>query len=215
MTAVAGVLEGLILIPVPGQAGPLPPGLLTVALAIGWPAVIAEDDLVNIPAVVVTYDPQWPRQFERLRSQVDTALASVEHVTVHIGSTAVPGLDAKPIIDLDAVVADQAAVAVVIDALAAAGWQHQGDLGVPGRDAFRPPANTIYHHLYVVTNSSQAHRDHVDLRDFLRAHPGQAARYAKLKHQLAQLLRTDRTAYATGKADLIAKLLTHARQRNS
>lgn len=181
----------------------------------GDPAVIAEDGLMNIPAVVVAYDPQWPRQFERLRSQVDAALAGVEHVTVHIGSTAVPGLDAKPIIDLGVVVADQTAVAAAIDALAAAGWQHEGDLGVPGRDAFRPPASTIYHHLYVITNGSQAHRDHMDLRDFLRAHPGQAARYAKLKHQLAPLLRTDRAAYATGKANLIAELLTHARQRSS
>jgi GrpB-like predicted nucleotidyltransferase (UPF0157 family) len=63
---------------------------------------------------------------ERLRGQVDVALAGVEHVTVHIGSTAVPGLDAKPIIDLDVVVADQSAVAAAIDALAAAGWQHEG-----------------------------------------------------------------------------------------
>jgi GrpB-like predicted nucleotidyltransferase (UPF0157 family) len=70
------------------------------------PAVIAEDGLVSLPVVVVAYDPQWPRQFERLRGQVDAALAGVEHVTVHIGSTAVPGLDAKPIIDLDVVVAD-------------------------------------------------------------------------------------------------------------
>jgi GrpB-like predicted nucleotidyltransferase (UPF0157 family) len=179
------------------------------------PAVIAEDGLVSLPVVVVAYDPQWPRQFERLRGQVDAALAGVEHVTVHIGSTAVPGLDAKPIIDLDVVVADQIAVAVAIGALAAAGWQHEGDLDVPGRDAFRPPASTIYHHLYIVTDGSQAHRDHVDLRDFLRAHPGQAARYAKLKHQLAPLLQIDRTAYATGKANLIAELLTQARQRNS
>jgi GrpB-like predicted nucleotidyltransferase (UPF0157 family) len=170
---------------------------------------------VNIPAVVIAHDPQWPRQFERLRSQIDTALAGVGHVTVHIGSTAVPGLAAKPIIDLDVAVADYAAVAAATGALAAAGWQHEGDLGVPGRDAFRPPASTIYHHLYVVTNGSQAHRDHMDLRDLLRAHPSQAARYAKLKHQLAPLLRTDRTAYATGKANLIVELLTQARQRNS
>jgi GrpB-like predicted nucleotidyltransferase (UPF0157 family) len=180
-----------------------------------WPGVIADDGLVNIPAVVVAYDPQWPRQFERLRRQVDTALAGVEHVMVHIGSTAVPGLGAKPIIDLDVVVADQAAVAAAIGALAAAGWQHEGDLGVPGRDAFQPPPSTLYHHLYVVAHGSQAHRDHVDLRDFLRAHPGEAARYATLKHQLGPLLQTDRTAYVTGKADMIAELLTQARRSNS
>jgi GrpB-like predicted nucleotidyltransferase (UPF0157 family) len=134
---------------------------------------------------------------------------------VHIGSTAVPGLDAKPIIDLDVVVADQVAVAGAISALAAAGWQHEGDLGVPGREAFRPPASTTYHHLYLVARGSQAHRDHMDLRDFLRAHPGEAARYARLKHLLAPLVQTDRTAYVTGKANLIAELLTQARQKTS
>ena len=133
---------------------------------------------------------------------VGDPLAGVERVTAHIGSTVVPGLDAKPIIDLGVVVADQAAVAAAIGVLAAAGWQHEGDLGVPGRDAFRPPEGMIYHHLYVVTDGSQAHRDHVALRDLLRAHPGHAARYARLKHQLAPLPRADRTAYVTGKADL-------------
>jgi GrpB-like predicted nucleotidyltransferase (UPF0157 family) len=170
---------------------------------------------VGVPAGVAAYDPQWPQQFEKLRSRIDSALAGVRHITVHIGSTAVPGLDAKPIIDLDVVVADQAAVAEAISALAVAGWQHEGDLGVPGREAFRPPASTIYHHLYLVTRGSQAHRDHMDLRDFLRAHPGEAARYARLKHQLAPLVQTDRTAYVTGKANLIAELLTQARQTNS
>jgi GrpB-like predicted nucleotidyltransferase (UPF0157 family) len=101
----------------------------------GWPAVIADDGLVNTPAVVVAYDPQWPRQFERLRSQVDGALAGVKHVTVHIGSTAVPGLDAKPIIDLDVVVADQAAVAAAIGALAASSPHCSGQTALP-----MPPA---------------------------------------------------------------------------
>lgn len=150
-----------------------------------------------------------------LRGRVDGALAGVEHRTVHIGSTAVPGLDAKPIIDLDVVVPEQAVAPAAIGALAAAGWQHEGDLGVPGRVAFRPPAHAVYHHLYVVTRGSRAHPDHVDLRDFLRAHPAEAARYARLKHQLAPLLQADRAAYVTGKAELIAGLLTLARQRNS
>ena len=126
-------------------------------------------------------------------------------------STAVPGLDAKPIIDLDVVVADQTAGAAAIDALAGS---TKAIWSLSGGDAFRPLASTIYH-LYVFTNGSQAHRDHVDLRDLRREHRGEAARYAKLKHQLASLLRTDRTAYVTGKADLIVELLTQARQRNS
>ena len=156
-------------------------------------------------------DPRWPQHFERLRARVDAALDGVPHETVHVGSTAVPGLAARPIIDLDAVVpAGQVRAAVA--ALAAAGWQPEGDLGIPGREAFRPLPGEPYHHLYVVTADSQPYRDHVDLRDYLRSHPAAAARYAALKYQLASLLTTDPTAYVTGKAGLIAELLASARK---
>jgi GrpB-like predicted nucleotidyltransferase (UPF0157 family) len=170
---------------------------------------------VDIPAVVVAYDPQWPRWFEDLRDRIDPALADVTHVTEHVGSTAVPGLAAKPIIDVDVVVSDGTAVDPAIKALAAAGWRHQGDLGIKGREAFVPPAGAIYHHLYVVVADNQPHRDHIDLRDFLRMHPGQADRYAELKHHLAPLLKTDRTAYTDGKADMITEFLRLARRKGT
>jgi GrpB-like predicted nucleotidyltransferase (UPF0157 family) len=172
---------------------------------------LAEDGTVDVPAVVVPYDPQWPQQFEELRRRVDAALSGLDHHTVHIGSTAVPGLAAKPIIDLDVVVADQPAAAVAVSMLAARGWQHEGDLGIAGREAFKPPSDALYHHLYLMTADSRAYRDHVDLRDFLRAHPGEAARYGRLKQRLAPLLTADRAAYNEGKAQLIAQFLTKAR----
>ena len=162
--------------------------------------------------MVVAYDPGWPGLFRRLGDRIDAALAGVAHVTEHVGSTAVPGLDAKPVIDVDIVVPDQAAVNAAIEALAAGGWQHQGDLGITGREAFVPPPDAAYHHLYVVVARSQPHRDHIDLRDFLRGHPGQAARYGELKRQLAVLLETDREAYAAGKADMITGFLRLARR---
>jgi GrpB-like predicted nucleotidyltransferase (UPF0157 family) len=170
-----------------------------------------KDGGVDVPAGVVPYDPQWPRQFEELRRRVDAALSRLEHRTVHIGSTAVPGLAAKPIIDLDVVVADEPAAIAAVPMLAAAGWQHEGDLGIPGRAAFQPLAGAVYHHLYLVIADSQPYRDHVDLRDFLRGHPDEAARYGRLKSRLAPLLRTDRVAYSQGKAQLIAQFLTQAR----
>jgi GrpB-like predicted nucleotidyltransferase (UPF0157 family) len=83
--------------------------------------------------------------------------------------------------------------------------------GVAGREAFLPPADVVYHHLYLVVAGSQAHQDHIDLRDFLRADPDQAARYGALKRRLAPLLRADRAAYSDGKAELIRELLCRAR----
>jgi len=174
---------------------------------------LRHDRVVDVPAVVVACDPGWPGSFRELRDRVDAALAEVAHVTEHVGSTAVPGLDAKPVIDLDVVVPGDAAVGPAIGALAAAGWRHQGDLGIAGREAFWPPADAVYHHLYVVVAGSQPHRDHVDLRDFLRAHPGQAARYGELKRRLAGLLAADRVAYSDGKAEMIAGFLRQARCR--
>jgi GrpB-like predicted nucleotidyltransferase (UPF0157 family)/aminoglycoside phosphotransferase (APT) family kinase protein len=173
------------------------------------------DDPAGVPAVVVDYDPAWPTEFEILRAAADAALGEILHVTEHVGSTAVPGLAAKPIIDIDVVVPSAAAVGPAVAALARAGWQPEGEKGISGREAFLPPPGLQYHHLYVVVQGSQAHRDHVDLRDFLRAHPEQAARYAELKRELAPLLRTDREAYVDGKADLVTDLLRRARQPGS
>ena len=100
---------------------------------------------MDVPAVVSAYDPSWPRLFGELRDRVDAALAGISHVTEHVGSTAVPGLDAKPIIDLDVVVPDAAGVGAAVNALTVAGWQHEGDLGIAGREAFLPPADAVYH----------------------------------------------------------------------
>ncbi len=149
--------------------------------------------------------------FDGIRARVDAALQGISHETVHVGSTAVPGLAAKPIIDIDVVVADRPAVRAAIESLAAAGWRHQGDMGIAGREAFAPAADGVYHHLYVVVDGDQPHRDHVDFRDYLLAHPGQAARYGELKRKLAPLLRTDRVAYGDAKAALIAQFLVLAR----
>jgi GrpB-like predicted nucleotidyltransferase (UPF0157 family) len=165
----------------------------------------------QVPVGVVAYDPSWPVTFEALRGRVDAALAAVDHVTEHVGSTAVPGLDAKPIVDMDVVVPDPVAVAAAIAGLAAAGWQPGGDQGVPGRAALAPPQDAPYHHLYVVVAGSQPHRDDTDLREYLRARPNAAARYAAVKGRLAYLLETDREAYTSGKAELIGQLLRRAR----
>jgi GrpB-like predicted nucleotidyltransferase (UPF0157 family) len=166
---------------------------------------------VTAPAVVVPYDPLWPGQFEALRAIAEAALGAIPHVVEHVGSTAVPGLDAKPIIDIDVVVGSADALTHAVEALTRAGWRHEGDLGITGREAFAPPADVRYHHLYVVVDGSPAHRDHIDMRDYLRAHPDDAAEYARLKRALAGLLASDRAGYTSGKAGLIADLLRRAR----
>lgn len=162
-------------------------------------------------AEVVEYDPAWAAGFERVRAYVWPAVARRALRIEHVGSTAVTGLAAKPIIDVDVVVPDARAVPEVVSALATIGYVHEGDLGIIGREAFLAPACLPEHHLYLVVDGSLPYRDHVDLRDYLRTHPQAAARYAAEKRRLAYLLRTDREAYVDGKAWLVQELLSSAR----
>ena len=163
------------------------------------------------PAEVVSYDPRWPLWFAEIAAVLEPHLGDLPHVIEHVGSTAVPGLDAKPIIDLDIVVPSAELVPAAIERLVAAGYHHEGDAGIPGREAFGlPPDVAYYHHLYVVVEGNRAHQDHVLLRDHLRADTVDRERYAARKRELAHLLTTDRTAYVDGKGALVAELLAKA-----
>lgn len=162
------------------------------------------------PAVVEPYDPAWPNTFQRLAERLREGL-TVEHVLEHVGSTAVPGLAAKPIIDIDVVLGAQQDVSTAISDLALLGYAHKGALGIVGREAFDPPLGLPYHHLYVVLDGSMPLRDHLDLRDFLRANPLQAHRYGEEKLRLAPLLHVDREAYGAAKHPLVEELTALAR----
>lgn len=164
-----------------------------------------------VPAEVVDYDPVWPSWFAEIRERLTPYLAEVPHVCEHVGSTAVPGLAAKPIIDIDIVVPSPSQVAAAISGLEAAGYRHEGDQGIPGREAFALPPDAVhYHHLYVVVDGNKAHQDHVVLRDHLRADAADRERYAARKRELAHLLTTDRTAYGSGKGALVEELIARA-----
>jgi GrpB-like predicted nucleotidyltransferase (UPF0157 family) len=156
------------------------------------------------------YDPRWPDQFELLRSRVAGALNGIALRIEHVGSTAVPGLAAKPIIDLDVFLASDADLPAAIARLAALGYEHQGDLGISGREAFRAAAGDLPHHLYVCLPSSSEGPRHVLFRDFLRRHPEHARAYEALKRNLAQKFRVDREGYTRAKTEFIREMLAHA-----
>jgi GrpB-like predicted nucleotidyltransferase (UPF0157 family) len=130
---------------------------------------------------VTDYDPAWPATFEVLRSAIWPAVADIATAVEHVGSTAVPGLAAKPVIDLDVVVPSASAVAIAVRRLGAIGYVHRGDLGVPGREAFAAPTSLPRQHLYLCLAGSPALANHLAVRDHLRAHPHLAAEYGTLK----------------------------------
>jgi GrpB-like predicted nucleotidyltransferase (UPF0157 family) len=159
------------------------------------------------PVVIAAYAPRWPACFARLRDRLATALGPLAVRIEHVGSTAVPGLAAKPIIDLDVVVATQGDLSAVIERLRPLGYRHEGDLGVPGRDAFASPPGSPAHHLYVCPADSPALARHLALRDLLRADPEAARAYGDLKRTLAARFGDDRVAYTEGKTLFIESLL--------
>lgn len=166
------------------------------------------------PIIVADHDPAWAEWFRRLHDHVWPAVADVAVRIDHVGSTSVPGLAAKPIIDMDIVVDDAAKVPDVVRALEPLGYRHRGDMGVPGREALGridvdpslPP-----HHLYCVVDGNRAHLDHVLLRDLLREDPEARERYAALKRRNAVEADGDLDLYVRAKARLVAELLTRAR----
>ncbi len=163
------------------------------------------------PIQIVDYDPAWAIDFARLRLHL---LATVEDIALaveHVGSTAVPCLAAKPILDVDVVVASVSQVQAVIARLAEIGYMHLGDLGIAGREAFASPSNTPVHHLYVIVKGSEPWRNHIQFRDYLREHAEAAEAYARLKRSLAEKFRNDRDGYTGAKTDFVDEILRKAK----
>jgi GrpB-like predicted nucleotidyltransferase (UPF0157 family) len=159
------------------------------------------------PVEIRDYDSTWPDQFEVLAGRVRVRLGHLVRRVEHVGSTAVPGLPAKPIIDLDVVVASDAGLTLAITRLAEMGYGHEGDLGISGRHAFLWPPSEPRHHLYLLTEGAEELHRHIAFRDALRANPDLRARYAMLKGELAHRCYGDRAAYTRGKAEFIESVL--------
>jgi GrpB-like predicted nucleotidyltransferase (UPF0157 family) len=157
--------------------------------------------------VISDYRPEWPAQFEALRARLAPALGPVALSIEHVGSTSVPGLAAKPIIDLDVVIASPAELPAAVAALQTLGYQHQGDLGVPDREAFRGGPAEVDHHLYVCIHGSLALRNHLLVRDALRGSAALRERYGAVKRGLAARFPEDIDAYVDGKTAVLAEIL--------
>jgi GrpB-like predicted nucleotidyltransferase (UPF0157 family) len=154
------------------------------------------------PIVIVDYSPSWPVEFERLRDRAAAVVGELAVVIEHVGSTAVPGLAAKPVIDL-VIVVEPENVQPSIDRLAAIGYVHQGNLGVEGREAFGVPAGERPHHLYVSPTDSEELRAQLTFRDRLREDQALATEYEVLKRELAVTFRDDRMGYTDAKTDFV------------
>jgi GrpB-like predicted nucleotidyltransferase (UPF0157 family)/GNAT superfamily N-acetyltransferase len=156
---------------------------------------------------VVPCDPDWPQRFDAEAAAVRAALGDALLGIEHIGSTSVPGLPAKPIIDMMPLMRDVRDVDRRISAMAAAGYTPRGEFGLPGRRYFvKGPAHARLVHCHIYAADNPEVERHLAFRDYLRAHPAERDAYAQLKMQLAQAHPTDIVAYMDGKDGLIKQL---------
>ena len=162
------------------------------------------------PVVVADYDERWPELFEELRARVWPAVADLALRIEHVGSTSVPGLAAKPIIDITIVVAQRDEVAAAIERLTSLGYQHRGNLGIEDREAFDEPADLPRHNLYVCPEGTIGIVNQMAVRDYLRAHPDIARGYGELKKRLAAQFPDDIESYVVGKTDFVLDVLRRA-----
>jgi GrpB-like predicted nucleotidyltransferase (UPF0157 family) len=136
-------------------------------------------------------------------------LSGTPAVVEHVGSTSVPGLAAKPILDVDVIVArDQ--VPAAIAALARIGYVHRGDLGVTDREAFTAPDEQPPRNVYLCVTGTLHVRNHIAVRDVLRARPDLRDEYARTKLTLAAEPGMDIEAYLAGKSRILQRVLAES-----
>jgi GrpB-like predicted nucleotidyltransferase (UPF0157 family) len=165
--------------------------------------------MAPVPIQVVPYDPSWPRRFARVRADLERALIGVPTIAIeHVGSTSVPGLAAKPVIDVDVVVSRDE-LRSALDALEAVGYRHRGDLGIPDRHSLHAPDDGVRRNVYVVVDGALALRNHLAIRAALRADDRLRAQYGTLKRRLAAEV-DDIDIYVLQKTELLVRILSEA-----
>ena len=160
---------------------------------------------------VVPYDPAWPQRFEQERALLQEAIGPwLTGGIHHVGGTAVPGLAAKPVIDVLAGVESLEASRACFEPLAALQYRYAPYRTEEMHWFCKPSPAHRTHHLHLVPTGSPRYRAELAFRDALRADPQLAREYEELKQRLAAEHREDREAYTEGKAPFIAGVLARA-----
>ena len=163
-----------------------------------------------MPIEVLHYNPEWPILFKRVAAVIRPALAHVSSATIeHVGSTSVPGLAAKPVIDIDIIV-DPNDIPAGIAALESIGYVHRGDLGVPGREAFFPSDDKPRRNVYLCERGCLSVCNHLAVRDLLRRRPDLRDQYGAVKLSLAADPAMDIDTYIARKSPILQTILIEA-----
>ena len=165
-------------------------------------------EMVTKHVVVEPYNEGWVQSFLNIRNEIGDALHDLALSIEHVGSTSVPGMSAKPIIDIDVVIRDYSKLDAIVIKLDEIGYRHEGNLGIAGREAFKYDGKIHLqkHHLYVCPQDSPELRRHIAFRDYLRSHPEAVHEYSRIKEEGATLYPCDIEKYIEYKSPFIERI---------
>ncbi|MBA2176065.1 GrpB family protein [Halobacillus locisalis] len=163
---------------------------------------------------VYAYDENWPLKFTEEASKLRELFRSELIDIHHIGSTSVPELKAKPIIDIMPVVKDISIVDTYNDAMKGIGYEPKGENGIPGRRYFEKGGNARSHHVHIYQGGSDDITRHLVFRDYLIAHPTERDDYGELKERLARQFPYDIESYINAKNHLVDEIQQKALEWN-
>jgi GrpB-like predicted nucleotidyltransferase (UPF0157 family) len=168
------------------------------------------------------YDPHWPQLFEDERARLQAAIGERVADIQHVGSTSIPGIAAKPIIDIAVHLRSLIDALYCITPLTELGYECLGEFGIPDRIYFRKPTDSPLpgqshdglgrtHQIHMYVQDHDQYEKQIVFRDYLRAHSSAAADYEALKRDLAQKHAGDIEAYALAKSEFVLDILARAR----
>ncbi|WP_378178176.1 GrpB family protein [Aquimarina sp. SS2-1] len=164
--------------------------------------------------LIQDYQPKWRTQFLSIKKLLEGTLFGLDLYIEHVGSTSVPGLAAKPIIDIDLVYKNTLDFKIIKDKLSQIGYSHKGNQEIPDREVFKrnnitqnKTLDTIIHHLYVCPHHSKELHRHILFRNHLRKHKDARAKYENLKREIADKAHQHKKTYADLKETLAKEFI--------
>ena len=155
---------------------------------------------------VVSYNPNWKEMYKEESEKIKNVLSDIIIDIHHIGSTAIPGIKAKSVIDILVEVKDIEGVDQYNHKMRELGYEVMGEYGIPKRRFFRKGENNRTHHIHIFQAGNEEIGRHINFKEYLIARPDKAREYSKLKEKLANKYNYDVENYTNGKSDFIKEI---------
>ncbi len=164
--------------------------------------------------IIVDYDPNWPQMYEQEKARIQDAIGEYLIDIQHVGSTSIPGLSAKPIIDIMPIIRDIALIPYCVQPLESLDYAYFGENGISGRHYFRKPADITSqphtYHLHIVDKGHDQWAMMLLFREYMLLHPESVQQYDVLKRKLATKYDSDRVGYTNAKEPFVRSILRAA-----